>query len=78
MVHLLIYGRAIKVNQPDPSLIARFPRATPNVKGHPQLLVCEVVESHAVPPIQALFKEGGAYLTETGVLPLTLGNGLQE
>jgi len=45
---------------------------------HSQLLDWEVVESHVVAPVQVLFKEDGAYLPESGGLPLTLGHGPQE
>ena len=39
---------------------------------HPQHPVWEVVKSHVVAPVQVLFKEDGAYPTESGGLPLTL------
>jgi hypothetical protein len=42
---------------------------------HPELLDWEVVESHAVAPVQVLFKEDGAYLPDPGGLPLMLENG---
>jgi hypothetical protein len=41
-----------------------------------ELLDWEVVEPHAVAPVQVLFKEDGAYLPESGGLPLTLENGI--
>ena len=43
-----------------------LPHATLNLRGNPQLLDWEVIESHAVAPVQVLFKEHGAYPTEPG------------
>jgi hypothetical protein len=45
---------------------------------HPQPLDWEVVESHAVTPVQVLFKEDGTYLPESWDLHSDARNVLQE
>jgi len=66
-VGLVLYGASHEMDRPrgshfDLGLLSFNCRISPplNIAPNPQLLDFEVVESHAVAPVQILFKEDGA------------------